>query len=120
MAVISNMHMDTRVNMVVDFKSEVTFEAIEAVRRLPWPQRPPKKLLEAICINTMVIEVAAFPEPFWRTPSLILACMIALLLLLRLHDLIKKRFFRVQNKTSLEMSTTTDAKQPGKWKRVLY
>ena len=59
-----------------------------------------------------------FPEPVWRTPSLILAVVTSVHLGLSLRDLIKKRFFRGQHQTSLEMSTTTDAKQPGKWKRV--
>ena len=45
MVVISNMHMDTTVYKVW------TFEATEAIRRLQWPQRPPKKLFEAIGIS---------------------------------------------------------------------
>ena len=44
MAVRNNMHVDTR---IADFKSEVMTS--EAVWRPPWPLRPPKWLLEAIC-----------------------------------------------------------------------
>ena len=46
-----NMHTVPRVIEVAYFKSEVEIdiEAIEAVWRLPWPQRPPKWLLKATC-----------------------------------------------------------------------
>ena len=53
MAVRGNMHNDTRVIevrlLISNLRSNLNYEAIEAVLRLPWPQRPPKWLLEAIC-----------------------------------------------------------------------
>ena len=47
MAVRGNMHKDTRVIEVSDFKFEVklNYEAIEAILRPPWPPRPPKWLI---------------------------------------------------------------------------
>ena len=46
-----------------NLSSNLTSEAIEAVLRLPWPQRPPKWPLEATCnmhIDTRINEVADF------------------------------------------------------------
>ena len=53
MAVRGSIDIDTRVIEDTVFKSEfkLTSEAIEAVLRLPWPQRPPKWLLEATCTS---------------------------------------------------------------------
>ena len=53
MAVRGNMHNDTRVIelLISNLRSNFNYEAIEALLRLPWPQRPPKWMLEATCTS---------------------------------------------------------------------
>ena len=54
-----------------------------------------------VCNSCQLIH---FPEQPWLTPSLVQAGIIATHLGLSLHDLIKKRFVRRQQHTSIEMS----------------